>query len=127
MQAYKPGSVEFAFTQTSLIIYLALLLPLGLSAYPPRYPLAQIRTSRSFHRGLFGLSTRKVYPATFVTKSTVGSYPTFSLSPPEASAKGGYLFSVALSVAPPRAGHLPVRKYDALCCPDFPWRVSATR
>jgi hypothetical protein len=81
MQACKPGSVEFAFTRTSLIIYLALLLPWGLSAYPPRYPLAQIRTGRPFHRGLFGLSTRKVYPATSVTTGTVGSYPTISPFP----------------------------------------------
>src|SRR5690606_33498149 len=33
----------------------------------------------------------------------------------------GGLLSVALSVAPPfPAALLPVRKYGALCCPDFP-------
>jgi len=30
----------------------------------------------------------------------------------------GGIFSVALAVA--RCGRLPVRKQDALCCPDFP-------
>ena len=42
----------------------------------------------------------------------------------------GYLFSVALSVIPVlKPGDLPVRKQDALCCPDFPflrWRNDRT-
>lgn len=32
------------------------------------------------------------------------------------------LFSVALSVAPPDAGHPALHRYVALCCPDFPPR-----
>ncbi len=36
----------------------------------------------------------------------------------------GRLFSVALLYP---HGYLPVRKYGALCCPDFPFRLSAER
>jgi len=58
----------------------------------------------------------------------VSSYLTFSPLSAEALAKAGphqtsgrRLFSVTLLY--PR-GYLPVRKHGALCCPDFPFRIS---
>jgi hypothetical protein len=67
--------------------------------------------------GLFDLSAHEVYLAVVITANPVGSYSTIS---PLLCCQSG-LFSVALSVAKPsRISHLPVRKHDALCCPDFP-------
>ena len=83
-------------------------------------------------RDLFGLSTRKVCHASEITFETGELLPhLFTFSP---NVRGS-LFSVALSVPDPdpdkflsfdrqdREEGLPVRKYDALCCPDFPPRV----
>jgi len=73
-------------------------------------------------RGLFGLSARKVYHAFDVAIKAVSSYLTFSpFLRPKKSVESS-LFSVALSVPDGNRKDLPVRKYDALCCPDFPSR-----
>ncbi len=51
-----------------------------LAAYPPQRTVAN--ADRAGHdRGLFGLTTRKVYHASNVTIEAVGSYPTFSPLP----------------------------------------------
>jgi len=51
---------------------------------------------------LFGLSARKVYPASLVTLGAVRSYRTFSpLSAPNLRFEADGLFSVALSVSAP--------------------------
>jgi hypothetical protein len=70
--------------------------------------------------GLFGLSTHKVYPPQGSPPAAVSPYLTFSPLPAPPEAERRRLFSVALSRTPPRAEWLPVRKYAALCCPDFP-------
>jgi len=68
--------------------------------------------------GLHGLSVRKVYHAADVTTDTVSSYLTFSPFPP----KGGSLpFCGTFCHRNFRC--LPVRKYGALHCPDFPLSI----
>ena len=75
--------------------------------------------SRAFRRiaSLRGLAPGVVYRAAPVTGRAVGSYPTFSPLPPGAFARGGGLFSVALS-----SGLLPpgVTRHPALRSSDFP-------
>lgn len=66
---------------------------------------------------LFGLAPGEVYHAAAVTRSAVGSYPTFSPFPRE---RGG-LFSVALSLGFPPAG---VTRHRILWSPDFPPAVA---
>jgi len=65
-----------------LIIYLARVLPRGSSSLPnpdgiPKYSFERA----ALNRGLFGLSTRKVYHAPSVAIGAVGSYSTFSPFP----------------------------------------------
>ena len=79
MQACKPGSVSRV--SEILIIYLVLTVPSGSIGLPTPISGLTDKNGHSFYRGLFDLSTRKVYPAPFITVGTVGSYPTFSLSP----------------------------------------------
>jgi hypothetical protein len=74
-------------------------------------------------RDLFGLTTRKVYRAPDVTTGAVGSYPTFSPLPRPTSRSGKSVFCgtvCPLKLHLREFRGLPVRKYDALCCPDFP-------
>lgn len=127
MQAYKPGSVPSRLIGRSLIIYLVPILLSGSSDLP----VAQVERAAPHY--LFGLSTRKVYHAPAVTIRAVSSYLTFSPFPPPDTSRGGSLFSVALSVSDPnpdsyrdRDRSLPVRKCDALCCPDFPFRPDSS-
>jgi len=110
------------------IIYLALTLPSGSSSLPNPDGLPKQSFERAvLNRSLFGLSTRKVYHALDVAIKAVGSYPAFSPFPsPEARVVcflWHYLFR--------QLADLPVRKYDALCCPDFPpsasWRSAISR
>jgi hypothetical protein len=69
-------------------------------------------------RNIFGLATHKVYPLAVSPRPAVGSYPTFSPLP--RLSRGGY-FLWHLLCNPRASGDLfPVRKYGALCCPDFP-------
>lgn len=80
--------------------------------------------------GLFGLSTRKAYPMPTFAQTCVGSYPSFSPLPHSTHKRGdvGRSFSVMLAVTvffqklPPS-----VRRYAALCCPDFPPRRTTNR
>jgi hypothetical protein len=73
--------------------------------------------------GLFGLSAREGCRAPSVTRRAVGSYSTGS--PLLFCSKSG-MFSVVLSVSRPSpVDCLPVRKHDALRCPDFPLPAEA--
>jgi len=79
MQAYKPGSVHHL--SDVLIIYLALPSPTRSISLPIPLLQEQRETSSLDRRNLFGLSTRKVYPAPNVTIGAVSSYLTFSPFP----------------------------------------------
>ena len=69
-------------------------------------------------RNIFGLATHKVYPHTVSPRCAVGSYPTFS---PFSRQRRMVFFCGTCCQVPAFAGtSLPVRKYGALCCPDFP-------
>jgi hypothetical protein len=69
-------------------------------------------------RNIFGLATHKVYPRTVSPRCAVGSYPTFS---PFSRQRRMVIFCGTCCQVPACAGtSLPVRKYGALCCPDFP-------
>src|SRR5437868_2740280 len=96
--------------------------PFGSSNLP--IPTACFRKHKSeplLNRDLFDLSTHKVYPALSVTTETVSSYLTISPFPHSEKSARGSLISVALSVNLDfNRNPLPVRKYDALRCPDFP-------
>ena len=102
-----------------------------LAVYPHRHLADRIPLdgNEQLHfRCLFDLSARKVYHAPDVTTRPVSSYLAFSPLPQfvptrklVAPRRGG-IFSVALSV-PGFTRGLPVRKYGALCCPDFPLRT----
>ena len=72
-----------------------------------------------FNPGLFGLSTRKVYPNFDSHQNEWALTPLFH---PYLS-KEAVLLSVTLSVILGRnLKCLLIRKYGALCCPDFPIR-----
>jgi hypothetical protein len=69
-------------------------------------------------RNIFGLATHKVYPRTVSPRCAVGSYPTFS---PLSRVLGTVFFcGTFCQVSSFVKTRLPVRKYGALCCPDFP-------
>jgi len=89
--------VLFSATCGDLIIYLVLKLLTGSINLPilPHKWLSERLFSENRRQNLFGLSTRKVYPAFDVTIKAVGSYPTFS--PLSRLGRDG-IFSVALSV-----------------------------
>jgi len=113
-QAYKPDSV---FRRSEIfVIDLGHPSPDASSCQPPDAGELPLDV------GILGISTREVYPATFVAESAVGSYPTISPLP----RKRGGIFSVALAVRLFQDA-LPVRKHGALCCPDFPLRLSTQR
>ena len=118
MQACKPGSVPIP-----IVIGLG---PHHLSGHiitdglhQPTHPDTLAGKNEPFPilrlRDLFGLSTRKVYHASGVAIGAVGSYPTFSPFPRQV----GVVCFLWHFLSPTSRG-LPVRKYDALCCPDFP-------
>ena len=117
MQACKPGSVS-RLLGLPIIYLVAASQPRSSSLPTPIYERATHRTFQC-DRGLFDLSARKVYHAVNVTIHPVSSYLTFSPFP-NRQVDTGSLFSVALSVPPRFWESLPVRKYAALCCPDFP-------
>ena len=77
------------------------------------------------NRDIHGLSTHKVYPSRQSPAGIVGFYPAFSPVPwypvmrPD---RGGCFLWHCLSPGSLYPGSLPVRKYGALCCPDFPPR-----
>lgn len=122
-QVCKPGSVTIS--EYSPIIYLGLRSPAASNdlPMPASYHAVRHGASSSF-RHLFGLSTHKVFRAFAVTGKAVVSYTTFSplpRGPERPRTRCGGIFSVVLSVSRRSpAGCLPVRKYGALCCPDFP-------
>jgi hypothetical protein len=128
MQACKPGSVSLQHVLQSSYHLSSPVFAGGVHrpTHPVRSQVIFDRADRppEADQDLFGLSTRKVYHASIITDGAVGSYHhlfTFSTQ----HVLRGSLFSVALSV--PRNlcyRVLPVRKYDALCCPDFPPRFT---
>ena len=93
-----------------MIIHLGLPLPTASSVLPNRQ-------AGSLIAALFGLATGGVYTASFVTKTAVGSYPTFSTLPvfPEKSSAVFFL----LHFPSTHAAWL-LTSTLALCCPDFP-------
>ena len=106
----------------TLIIYLGPTSLLASSDLPTIF-FNEVRTSSHYHAfcatdSLFGLSTRKVYRASSVAAGAVSSYLT--ISPLPRRWRGG-IFSVALAVSR-LSVILLVKKYGALCCPDFPPR-----
>ena len=78
----------------------------ALAVYPPT------GASNSHNVGLHDLATPKTH-GSYVAIRPVGSYPAFSPLPHGVRR----LFSSALLYP---CGQLSVRKWDALCCPDFP-------
>ncbi len=66
--------------------------------------------------GIFGLSTHKVYPPDMSPYRAVSSYLTFSPLSRHKCRDGYFLWHYLF----PATRDLPVRKYGALCCPDFP-------
>ncbi|SDA95443.1 hypothetical protein SAMN03080617_04074 [Algoriphagus alkaliphilus] len=108
-----------------LAIYLAPISRSGSIDLPVPHKDEQPFPDLHPERNLFDLSTHKVCLASFVTIGAVGSYPTFSPLPfnrlRDKPCVERRFVSVALSVlrlSP--AEVLPVRKYGALRCPDFP-------
>jgi hypothetical protein len=121
MQTYKPGSV-LRF-RAILIIYLGLcsrtgsislpaIMGFSHSDEPPDIPhQAGIIAYLAFQLVRFALHLASLHGRWALTPPF---HPYLLLH----AIKGG-IFSVALSVFR-WCGTLPVRKYDALCCPDFP-------
>jgi len=115
MQACKPGSVSAV--EAVSIIYLALSLLTGSNGLPfPKVP-EHIGTGRS-RFGIYLAFQLLGFTAIPVTRKSRELLPhVFTFSPNTR----GSLFSVALSVPGPFQDQaLPVRKQDALYCPDFP-------
>lgn len=121
MQAYKPGSVHHL--SDVLIIYLALPSPARSINLPIPLPRKRREASSLDRRNLFGLSTRKVYPASSVATGAVSSYLAFSPFPQIEVV----CFLWHFLSSHPKVGSLPVRKYGALRCPDFPLRSFVER
>ena len=139
VQVYKPDSVSRKQVPGLLSFIWDCRHRQPLSTYPHWLP-RRYRDEQPHFQCLFGLSAHKVYPAPSVASRAVGSYPTFSPLPvsvgslqwavcrmtlPAGDCKlpteTGGIFSVILSVDHPSPGsRLPVRKYGALRCPDFP-------
>ncbi len=110
-QFCKPGSVSVL--QRIPVIYLVPPSPAESNGLPPGLG------GQPSVPGIFGLSTHKVYPPGRSPCPAVSSYLTFS--PLSRLGRDGYFLWHCLS---PRERGLPVRKYGALCCPDFPHPAS---
>ena len=97
------------------------MLPSGSFDLPILLALSNSERTTHFHiekQNLFDLSTRKVYHAAIVTNSAVSSYLAISPLPRQVGA-----VCFLLHFLSPTSRCLPVRKYGALCCPDFPPRI----
>jgi hypothetical protein len=116
MQVYKPGSVNRR--SETLIIYLAAISRSRSSSLPaPIYERAIHRQLFIDDRSLFDFSTRKVYHAISVATYPVSSYLAFSPFPRQVGVVCFLWHCLSPSI---NRKSLPVRKYAALCCPDFP-------
>jgi len=115
-QTCKPGSVPRHFTGVASIINLALSLLTGSSNLPiPAIRLSADTETSSSASGTYLVFQLLRFTAIPVARESRELLPhVFTLTP---ITQGG-IFSVALAVAGCR--RLPVRKQDALCCPDFP-------
>ena len=115
-QICKPGSVQPQLPEAISIINLALPLLTGSINLPilTIHRLVDTETSRSAFRTYLVFQLLR-FTAIPVARESRELLPhVFTLTPTN---RGG-IFSVALAVAGCR--RLPVRKQDALCCPDFP-------
>ncbi|MEN9699973.1 MAG: hypothetical protein RLZZ301_1171 [Bacteroidota bacterium] len=116
MANHKPGSVPIAARSLGAYHLSSTLLTQRVNQ--PTLQVRRAALSAEACPGIFGLSARKVYLALHITEQAVSSYLTFSPFPRQAEVVS---LSAALSVIHNFCrGLLPVRKYDALCCPDFP-------
>ena len=96
-----------------IVISLILTSPSGFSNLPTRLERAiLLGTHASAVAGIFGLAAHKVYLRDVSPHHGVSSYLTFSPLPLRA-----VIFCGTCCRCLQR---LPVRKYGALCCPDFP-------
>ena len=123
MQAYKPGSVPSQQDKSASkvpVIYLApasrqesIDLPTLISS-----PRSGKRTSEQLL-----IRAYLIFQPIRFTMQYRSPGTRWALTPPfhPYPARRGGIFSVALAVtAPSPVRTLPVRKYGALCCPDFP-------
>jgi hypothetical protein len=118
-QVCKPDSVPDSHL-VSIIYLVPALLQESISLPPGSGRAVLFANRRLTIPGIFGLSTHKVYPPDVSPHRDVSFYLTFSpLSIPIAIGTDGYFLWPSLS---PHERCLPVRKYGALCCPDFPPR-----
>ena len=79
MANHKPGSVPIA--ARSFGVYHLSSAALARSVNRPTLRDRRAACSACAGPGIFGLSARKVYPATYITVSAVSSYLTFSPFP----------------------------------------------
>ena len=94
------------------VIYLVRLSPDGFSGLPSDMGRATLMDA-----GLHDLTTPKTHGPCVATRP-VGSYPAFSPLPPFLVEETRRRFFSSALLHP--RGQLSVRKWDALCCPDFP-------
>jgi len=116
-QICKPGSVQPQLPEAISIINLLLMSPSGFNQ--PTHPdvpdcSRETETSSSAFRTYLVFQLLRFTAIPVARKSRELLPHVFTLT----SQLAGGLFSVALAVAGCR--RLPVRKQDALCCPDFP-------
>jgi len=82
MQAYKPGSVPFCNRKDPYHLSSpGFATRVNQSTHPDDSCITRATNGQFLNRGLFDLSTRKVYHAPIVTIGTVSSYLAFSPFP----------------------------------------------
>ena len=116
-QACKPGSVEPTFRQASPIIYLDLAslqdssnLPSGIERAALMLRFIWSFNSQGLPILIVANQYRELLPHIFTLTILANS--------------GFFLWHFAVSIL---LWILPVRKWDALCCPDFPLRIVTKR
>jgi hypothetical protein len=91
-----------------------------LTVYPPGFGRAALPDKSG--PGIFDLSTHKVFPTGMSPYRCVSSY--LAISPLSCRITSDvtrrYLFCGTICPRGVQPQSLPVRKYGALCCPDFP-------
>ena len=121
-KSYQPSKVDPVFPPRggrSSFISGPCIAAWDLAAYPPA------SGGPPSIAGIRGISACKVYPPRQLLDGDVGSYPTFSTSPPGVrkisfrTSEGSYfLWHYLLSRSEP--GHPALNRCIALRCPDFP-------
>jgi hypothetical protein len=116
--ACKPGSVRFGFLRENFKPLPSFILSQHCWYDPTTYPPA---TDEQSSKPVYMVFQPIRRTAPDVTAGTGELLPhLFTLSP---ARMPGWSFSVTLLYP---HGYLPVRKHGALCCPDFPSRVTGT-